>query len=134
LIPLFYLRTMTRLSTLERLLVVMHAAIVVGVVVVAEHNGVPLLSTWAPPTLLAVMWFGFTTVWVPHGPNAATFMRFFNAHSGWHDDHHADPRYPFPQYAQLRAHHLAVGISDPVSIGEARRTRQLGSPVFRRAA
>lgn len=126
-IPFFYLRTMSRLSWLERTVVVAHVAVVVSIVVVAEARGVPLLTTWALPTLASVMWFGFTTVWVPHGPNAAAMMRVFNAHSGWHDDHHADTRYPFPQYAELRAHHLAVGTTQPVSAGEARRTTRLGT-------
>ena len=132
LIPLFYLRTLKRLRASQLLLTALHVLIVVGVVGIAEQNGVPLLATWAPPTLLAVMWFGFTTVWVPHGPEAARFMRWFNAHSGWHDDHHADPRYAFPQYAQLRAHRLVVGDAQPVSPGEARRTQRLGAPVLQR--
>ncbi len=128
-IPFFYLRRLSRLSWFERAVVVVHVAAVVSVVAVAERHGVPLLMTWPLPTLVAVMWFGFTTVWVPHGPMASSMMRLFNAHSGWHDDHHADTRYPFPQYAQLRAHHLSVGTTQPVSVGEARRTAWLGAPV-----
>ncbi len=130
LIPLLYLRTLTRLRVSQLLLTALHVALIVIVVGVAEHHGVPVVSTWAPPTLIAVMWFGFTTVWVPHGPDAARFMRFFNAHSGWHDDHHADPRYGFPQYAQLRAHRLVVGDATPVSAGELRRTQRLGGPLW----
>lgn len=134
LIPLFYLRTLRDLSVAQRLFTALHVIVVVATVAIAERRGVPLVATWMVPTLIAVMWFGFTTVWVPHGPSAARFMRYFNAHSGWHDDHHLDPRYPFSQYAQLRAHHLAVGATQPVSAGEARRTTQLGSPVWRQPA
>jgi hypothetical protein len=34
-------------------------------------------------------------------------MKWLRLHSGWHDDHHGDVRFPYPQYAQLRAWNLA---------------------------
>ncbi|MFT5583953.1 MAG: fatty acid desaturase [Cognaticolwellia sp.] len=61
-----------------------------------------LLTAWALPVLLGVLYFGFTTVYAPHSRHHGRLMPWLNLHSGYHHDHHRDPRYPFHQYFQLR--------------------------------
>lgn len=105
-IPFWYLRSLRSMRPLAIALTFFHLGLVAAAAVALHVAGVDVLSAWAAPVLLAIVWFGFTTVYVPHGPHAPLLMRFLNAHSGWHDDHHRDPRFPFHQYATVRAAHL----------------------------
>lgn len=125
LVPFFYLRGLRALSRLELIVTAVH---VVTLALVLATGGTPLLLGWALPALMAIVWFGFTTVYVPHSRYAPRLMPWLQAHSGWHFDHHKDLRYPFPQYAQLRAWHLDNGAS-PSSPLEGRILRLLAKRV-----
>ena len=109
LVPLYYLREVRHLGTAAALGVVLH--FVAWAALVATF-GAPLVVGWLLPVGLAVVWFGFTTVYVPHSAHRKRLMPYFNFHSGYHDDHHRDPRYPFHQYFRLRLdglrHHGAL--------------------------
>ncbi len=129
LVPVYYLRTLKQLTFLELFATALHLSIVAGVIAGGLMSGIPVLQAWALPALGAVMWFGFTTVYVPHGPESQRWMKWFTAHSGWHDDHHADPRYPFAQYAQLRAFRISHGTAEPLSGAEGRRIAWLATPL-----
>ena len=102
-VPLIYARSFPRLSRRLRLLTLLHSLLVGSA---ALWLG-PLVLGWALPAVLAIAWFGFTTVYVPHSQYSGSLMKLLQLHSGWHDDHHADVRFPYPQYAQLRAWNLA---------------------------
>ncbi len=102
-IPLLYLRS---LRDMRSGAVVLTAAHLTLVTTTMGWLGAPGVLGWGAPALLAIAWFGFTTVYVPHGPFARPLMAWLGAHSGWHDDHHRDPRFPFHQYAAVRAFHL----------------------------
>lgn len=109
LVPFVYLATIRHLDWPGRLATLLHMGLVIGAFVV---GGEPLLVGWGIPTLVAVMWFGFTTVYAPHSAYAPTLMRYFRGHSGYHEDHHRDVRYPFHQYARLRYRHLVQGTAE----------------------
>lgn len=126
-IPFWYLRSLRDMRAGSIALTLLHLSLVITAAVLLTGAGIDVVTTWIAPVLLAIGWFGFTTVYVPHGPHKAILMRVFNAHSGWHDDHHRDPRYPFHQYATVRARHLDVDFGagardvDPVVFFWARR-------------
>jgi len=111
-IPLWYLRSVRDMRALSVLLTALHLGLVGALGAFMVDRGVDVLLVWAVPVLLAIGWFGFTTVYVPHGPHAQTLMRVFNAHSGWHHDHHRSPHFPFHQYAAVRALHLEDALGD----------------------
>jgi fatty acid desaturase len=126
-IPLWYLRSVRDMRASSVALTALHLGIVGMVVVLLFEHGVDVMMVWAAPVLVAIGWFGFTTVYVPHGPHAKVLMRVFNAHSGWHHDHHRSPQFPFHQYAAVRALHLehahgdGARAHDPVVFFWARR-------------
>ena len=101
-IPFFYLRSLRGMGGAAIAFTFLHLATVATLMLAVDD----VALGWALPVLLAITWFGFTTVYVPHGPLAARLMPWLRANSGWHDDHHRDPRYPFHQYAAVRAFHL----------------------------
>jgi fatty acid desaturase len=103
LVPLYYLRELRYLSSGARLGIAAHCA---AWMALAALGGEALALGWLLPVGVAMVWFGFTTVYVPHCANRRRLMRYFNFHSGYHDDHHRDPRYPFHQYFQLRLNGL----------------------------
>lgn len=71
------------------------------------------LRAWLVPTALSIAWFGFMTVYAPHSAYRDKLMPYLTEHSGWHDDHHRAPQYPFNQYIELRAFHLKHGVFEP---------------------
>jgi len=111
LVPFYYLRSFTSLSTTRQLLTVLHLLTSSAFLALASwHLGVDVVALgWLLPVLLSIAWFGFTTVYAPHCDDADVWMRFLTTHSGWHHDHHLDVRYPFPQYIELRRRHLDDG-------------------------
>jgi fatty acid desaturase len=108
LVPFFYLPTFRKLSRAAKLATLLHLVMVIALVCA---GGASAVVGWVMPALLAISWFAFTTVYVPHSRYAPKLMRFMKAHSGYHEDHHRDVRYPFPQYIQLRAWHLSTAAS-----------------------
>ncbi len=133
LVPLYYLRSLADMRGQDRALTVLHIVLSGGASwALAQHVGVMgVVLGWWLPVLLTVMWFGFTTVYVPHSRYAARLMPHLTTHSGWHFDHHRDPRYPFSQYVQLRAHHLRLGIAPFGTPREQRVIGWLARPVRR---
>ncbi len=103
LVPLYYLRELRYLRAGARLSVAAH---LLGWALLVAASGRPLVLGWLLPVGIAVIWFGFTTVYAPHSRHSERLMRWLNVHSGYHWDHHRDPRYPFHQYFQLRLHNL----------------------------
>jgi fatty acid desaturase len=101
-VPLLYARSFGQLPRRLQAATALHLALVAGA---ALWLG-PLALGWAVPAVLAIAWFGFTTVYVPHSRHAGSLMKLLQLHSGWHHDHHSDVRFPYPQYAQLRAWNL----------------------------
>jgi hypothetical protein len=110
LVPLYYLREVRHLGPVARAGVVLHFVAWAALVALV---GVPLLVGWLLPVGIAVIWFGFTTVYAPHSAHRRRLMRYFNFHSGYHDDHHRDPRYPFHQYFRLRLDGLRSHGAEP---------------------
>ena len=98
LVPMHYLRLLPRLSRPQQALVV--AQLLAWLVLLWAAP--VLLAAWVLPILLAIVWFGLTTVYAPHSAHQDALMRFLRLHSGYHHDHHRDARYPFHQYFQLR--------------------------------
>lgn len=119
LVPWYYLRGIVRLDRARQVQTVAQLALTA---VVLAWGGAVLWQVWALPVLLAIVWFGFTTVYVPHCPYADRLMPWFQTHSGWHHDHHFDVRYPWPQYAQIRAWRFDHGLT-PESASEERWVR-----------
>lgn len=127
LVPLYYLRSARRLS---RPLQLATAAQLVGTAGVLAVGGAELAAAWLTPLMLAVGWFGFTTVYVPHSRYADRLMPWLNWHSGWHDDHHFDVRYPYPQYIDIRLWRIRHGL-ETVSDRELRVLQWLAADVAR---
>lgn len=100
-VPLYYLREVRHLDRRERAAV---AAVGLGWAVAVAVFGAPLLIGWLLPVAIAVVAFGFLTVYVPHSSHRDRLMPLLNLWSGYHHDHHRDPRYPAHQYGQLRLH------------------------------
>lgn len=100
-VPLYYLRELRQLGARGRLSVALHG---VGWGVALAVFGAPLLIGWLLPVALAVVLFGLATVYVPHSAHRARLMQHLNLWSGYHHDHHRDPRYPAHQYGELRLH------------------------------
>ena len=57
--------------------------------------------SWLVPMQIGVAWFAFTTVYLPHGRYAAWIMNHAPAITGFHDDHHKMPQYPWYQYFSM---------------------------------
>ena len=130
-VPALYARFLMRLHTRALLLTAVHCTAVGAALV---FSGPHLVIYWAIPAALATGWFGFTTVYVPHCQHRGVLMRYMCAHSGYHDDHHRDPRFPFSQYVPLRAWHLAHGAiptfrAEPAVLALLSRRVSLGAPV-----
>ncbi|MCA2980227.1 MAG: fatty acid desaturase [Myxococcaceae bacterium] len=111
-VPALYWRSFGRLPVRGRVATCAHGLVVLGA---AAWLG-PQVVGWGVPVLLAIGWFGFTTVYVPHCAHSTWLMKRRQFHSGWHHDHHRDVRYGWAQYAQLRAFHLRCdGATDAVT-------------------
>ena len=97
-VPFYYLAQLPKLSPAKAALVCLQLLLFISLMALFPV----LLTAWALPVLIAVLYFGFTTVYAPHSEHQARLMPWLNFHSGYHHDHHRDPRYPFHQYFQLR--------------------------------
>lgn len=126
-VPWLYLRGITRLSAPLALLTVAQIALSTGALL---WFGLPLLKAWVVPVAAAVVWFGFTTVYVPHSRHKERLMPWMQFHTGHHDDHHFDVRYPWPQYAQIRAWRFRHGLEQPTSEREGRFVQALAREVL----
>lgn len=126
LVPALYLRSMGELPRSKQIAVTAQLVASVGVLVV---GGGALAAAWLIPLVLAVAWFGFTTVYVPHSRYADRLMPWLDWHSGWHVDHHFDVRYPYPQYVEIRLWRVAHGLQ-PISERELRVLRWLATTVW----
>lgn len=102
----YYLDTWPRLRSPAR----RQAALFLGSLIVLVSALPHLLWLWVLPLLCAATLFACFTVWLPHGPLAATVMRQWPALTGYHDDHHARPAFPAHQYGDLHRWHVACGV------------------------
>jgi fatty acid desaturase len=58
------------------------------------------LLGWFLPMQTAACYIAITTIWIPHGPCSGWWMDNFPFVTGYHEDHHAQPSYPFHQIAR----------------------------------
>ncbi len=60
------------------------------------------LLGWFLPMQTAACYIAITTIWIPHGPYSGWWMNHLPFITGYHEDHHAQPRYPFHQIARRK--------------------------------
>ena len=60
------------------------------------------LLGWFLPMQTGVCYIMITTIWIPHGPYSKWWMNHLPFITGYHEDHHAQPAYPFHQIAQRK--------------------------------
>ena len=65
------------------------------------------LLGWFLPMQTGTCYIMFTTIWIPHGPRSRWWMDNFPVVTGFHEDHHAKPNYPFHQLTRKAVRHYA---------------------------
>ncbi len=62
---------------------------------------------WFLPMQTGTCYIMVTTIWIPHGPYSKWWMDNMPFVTGFHEDHHAQPNYPFHQIAQQEVREYA---------------------------
>lgn len=93
-----YYRLFPILPRREKAACVAAVAVIAGMVLYAP---VAVGLAWILPMQVATGLFAINTVFLPHGRYRDVVMSTFPVITGFHDDHHARPAYPWHQYPAL---------------------------------
>ena len=87
---------------------------------------------WFLPMQTGVTFIMITTIWIPHGPYSRWWMDNYPFITGFHEDHHAQPAYPFHQISQAKVR--AYARSSGRKVLAAGKSNQFSSKSMNRSA
>ena len=83
----------------DRQLSILYVIAVAGMTVIWP---IQVFLSWIVPMQIAIALFAIATVYLPHGRHSKWVMKHMPSITGYHDDHHNAPQYPWYQYFSLR--------------------------------